>query len=75
MNPLFSNKIGNIVGVGSESEVTRIESNPVAATVWIPKEVIEGAKLVAEMQELIKQAGIKTPQIKVAVPITLKKGK
>lgn len=75
MNPLFSNKIGDVVGVGAESEVTRIESNPVAATVWIPKEVIEGAKLVAEIQELIKQAGIKTPQIKVAVPVTLKKGK
>lgn len=75
MNPLFSNKIGHVVGVGAESEVTRIESNPVAATVWIPKEVVEGAKLVAEIQELIKQAGIKTPQIKVAVPVTLKKGK
>jgi len=75
MNPLFSNKISDYVGVGDESEVTRIETNPVAATVWIPKEVVEGAKLIAEIQELIKQAGIKTTQIKVAVPVTLKKGK
>jgi hypothetical protein len=75
MNPLFSNKIGHIVGVGAESEVTRIDTKPVAATIWIPQEVIEGAKLVLEIQELIKQAKIKTPQIKVAVPVTLKKGK
>jgi len=75
MNPLFSNKIASVVALSSEFEVTRIESNPIAATVWIPKEVIEGAKLVAEIQELIKQAGIKTPQIKVAVPVKLKKGK
>jgi hypothetical protein len=75
MNPLFSNKIANFVSLSSEFEVTRIESNPIAATVWIPEEVIEGAKLIAEIQELIKQAGIKTPQIKVAVPVKLKKGK
>ena len=75
MNPLFSNKIGHIVGVGAESEVTRIDTKAVAGTVWIPQEVIEGAKLVLEIQELIKQAKIKTPQIKVAVPVTLKKGK
>lgn len=75
MNPLFSNKIGHIVGVGAESEVTRIDTKAVAGIVWIPQEVIEGAKLVLEIQELIKQAKIKTPQIKVAVPVTLKKGK
>ena len=75
MNPLFSNKIGDVAGVGSEFEVTRIESTPVAATVWIPKAIIDAAIMIAEMQELIKQEGIKTPQIKVAVPVTLKKGK
>lgn len=75
MNPLFSNKIGAAVGVGSEHEVTRIEKNAVAATVWIPKEVIDGAYLVAEIQDLIKQTKIKTPAIKVAVPVTLKKGR
>lgn len=75
MNPLFSNKIGNIVGVGAEAEVTRIETTSADATVWIPQEVIDGAMLVAEIQELIKQAKVKTPAIKVAVPVKLKKGK
>jgi len=75
MNPLFSNKIASHVNVKNEFEVTRIETNPIAATVWIPQEIVEAAKLIAEIQELIKQAGIKTPKIKVAVPVTLKKGK
>jgi hypothetical protein len=75
MNPLFSNKIGNVVGVGNEFEVTRIETNVADATVWIPQEVIDGAYLVAEIQDLIKQTKIKTPTIKVAVPVKLKKGR
>jgi hypothetical protein len=75
MNPLFSNKIGNVVGVGNEFEVTRIETNVADATVWIPQEVIDGAYLVAEIQDLIKQTKIKTPAIKVAVPVKLKKGR
>jgi hypothetical protein len=75
MNPLFSNKIGNLVGVGNEFEVTRIETVAANATVWIPQEVIDGAYLVAEIQDLIKQTKIKTPAIKVAVPVKLKKGR
>jgi hypothetical protein len=37
--------------------------------------VIDGAYLVAEIQDLIKQTKIKTPAIKVAVPVKLKKGR
>ena len=55
MNPLFSNKVGVSLGIGSEYEVTRSGKVSVAATIWIPEAVITGAKMIAEVQEFIKK--------------------
>jgi hypothetical protein len=74
MNPLFTNKIAKVLSIDPEHEITRVGESRAASTVWIPSEILEGAYLVLEIQDLIRQVGVPTVKIKATIPVKLKRG-